>query len=139
MDDPGQQARDGILGRIGGYEPFMLGKHRCLGRLQHAIEPAQDHNRKHDETVLGWSVGATPIVKAQDCGVSDSRTETSLDQSGSGFVLRDMGSPMRIALAADTTASNAPPGFEGRVFDGVNGSHSSPTHVGLVRHMIERW
>jgi hypothetical protein len=59
VDHPGQQAWDRVFGRVGGDEPLMLGEHGLLRRLQHAIKSAEHDHRKHDEAVLGWSVGAT--------------------------------------------------------------------------------
>ena len=63
VDYPGQQARDGVLGRIRGDEPLVLREHGLLGRLQHAIEAAQHDHRKHDEAVLRWSVRSAQAVR----------------------------------------------------------------------------
>jgi hypothetical protein len=42
VDDPGQQAWDGVLRRLGRDEPLVLRQDGDLGRLQDAIEPAQN-------------------------------------------------------------------------------------------------
>lgn len=52
-----------ICGQLLGLQLLILLQHRVLGRLKHAVEPAQDNYRQHDQPILRWAIWAPQAVR----------------------------------------------------------------------------